>query len=95
MCSKNDSFVHIFWDTLKSMTEYQKKQFLIFAWGRTRTGNYYQPKMNFEPLEFNENNYIPVSHSTTFRMQVPRYPTTEDCREGLNIAISYFKVINY
>mmetsp|Transcript_30059 Transcript_30059/g.29300 ORF Transcript_30059/g.29300 Transcript_30059/m.29300 type:complete len:118 (-) Transcript_30059:71-424(-) len=94
-CAKSDAHIKHFWQAVESLSDYQRKQFMVFALGRPRLGNYFFPVLKIGSLEFNEYSYIPVANAYSFNLKIPKYPSYDECRDGLLIAISYFKVINY
>ncbi|CAF3035361.1 unnamed protein product [Rotaria sp. Silwood2] len=100
--SDNETTPHIvrFWSVLSEMfNEEQKKQFLIFVWGRSTLPNRdenFSTNLQISRLEITGNidDALPKSHTCGFGLDLPPYSTKEIMYERLNYAITYCSSID-
>ncbi|CAF3279595.1 unnamed protein product [Rotaria sp. Silwood2] len=95
--SLNENSPHIqrFWNVLSEMfNEEQKKQFLIFAWGRSTLpvrDEDFTTKFGINEYDLSSGEVdqaLPRSHTCFFTIDLPEYSTTEIMYERLNYAIT-------
>ena len=83
-----------FWDVLSSLVERDAEAFMRFVWGRSSL-----PSLDPFPVPFrlalfsqvapdrSPDDYLPVSHTCFFALDMPEYSTREVLREKLLYAI--------
>ncbi|CAM9103124.1 unnamed protein product, partial [Ectocarpus fasciculatus] len=97
-CNAHDQHVRNFWQVLEEFTEEEKAAFLKFTWGRSRLPlNAAAFAQRFKLQSFGKSpadNYLPVSHTCFFSLELPRYSTIEVMREKLRFAITHCLAID-
>jgi hypothetical protein len=93
-CSVGDPHVVWFWQLMRNeFTQEDLRAFLRFAWGRTRLplnkAGFSQPFkiQGFPRHAGGVDNYLPVSHTCFFSVELPRYSTKEILRQKLLYAV--------
>ena len=85
-----------FWRVMRELSPEQKRNFVRFAWGRSRLprgrwpvqANGQQVKFTIVPRRQHFSG-IPLSHTCFFLIELPEYPTLEALRRNLILAITY------
>ncbi|CAF1105332.1 unnamed protein product [Rotaria sordida] len=92
--NENSPHIQRFWNVLSEMfNEEQKKQFLIFVWGRSTLpvqDEDFTMKFGISEYYLSSNEVdkaLPRSHTCFFTIDLPEYSTTEIMYERLNYAI--------
>jgi hypothetical protein len=90
-CSANDEHVRNFWQVLEEFSQEERSMFLRFTWGRSRLPlNAQAFVQRFKLQSFPKSppdNYLPISHTCFFSLELPRYSTLDVMRERLRYAI--------
>lgn len=90
-CRSEDPHVHNFWEVLEGFSDEERSMFLRFCWGRSRL----PLRADAFPQRFKINgfnrtpadNYLPVSHTCFFSLELPPYSSVEVMRAKLTYAI--------
>ena len=85
-----------FWKAMRELTPEQKRNFVRFAWGRSRlprgkwpiNSSGAQVKFTIVPRKGHLTG-IPLSHTCFFLIELPEYPTLALLRKNLLLAITY------
>ena len=85
-----------FWKAMRELTPEQKRNFIRFAWGRSRlprgkwpiNSSGVQVKFTIVPRKGHLTG-IPLSHTCFFLIELPEYPTLALLRKNLLLAITY------
>lgn len=85
-----------FWKAMRELTPEQKRNFVRFAWGRSRLprgrwptqANGQQVKFTIVPRRGHKSG-IPLSHTCFFLIELPEYPDMSSLRRNLLLAITY------
>ena len=90
--SQGDDVIKWFWEVMRELNEEDKKAFLRFTWARNRLPlNKQGFKQRMKVLKMytsgNPDEYLPVSHTCFFQIELPRYTTKEILKEKLQYAI--------
>lgn len=90
-CSANDTHIRNFWQVLEEFSEEERAAFLKFTWGRSRLPlNAAAFSQRFKLQSFGKSpadNYLPVSHTCFFSLELPRYSSIDVMREKLRYAV--------
>ncbi|OQR91627.1 HECT E3 ubiquitin ligase, partial [Thraustotheca clavata] len=92
-CSATDVHVTWFWGVLEAYSQDARRAFLRFVWGRSRlprTLHEFQLGQRFKIQAFDRrpaDNYMPVSHTCFFSLELPRYTSREVLEARLTYAI--------
>ena len=85
-----------FWRAMKELTPEQRRNFVRFAWGRTRLPRGRWPTLaNGQPTRFTivprrgHTTGIPLSHTCFFTIELPEYTDYDTCKRMLVLACSY------
>ena len=96
-CAENAPHIGFFWEVLREMNTKEKSLYLKFVWGRSRlpAGKDFR-KMKIAGFHSagNVNNYLPVSHTCFFTIDLPSYTTKEAMRSKLLYAITHCTAID-
>jgi hypothetical protein len=95
--SSNDEHVKMFWEVLKEMTAKERSLFLRFVWGRSRlpAGQEFKKfKIHSLSRPGDPNNYLPVSHTCFFQLDLPRYTRKDIMKAKLLYAITHCQAID-
>lgn len=95
--SPNDEHVKMFWEVLKEMTAKERSLFLRFVWGRSRlpAGQEFKKfKIHSLSRPGDPNNYLPVSHTCFFQLDLPRYTRKDIMKAKLLYAITHCQAID-
>ena len=85
-----------FWRAMRELSPEQKRNFVRFAWGRSRLprgkwptqANGQQTKFTIVPRKGHFSG-IPLSHTCFFMIELPEYPTLALLKKNLLLAITY------
>jgi len=95
-CSLSDHSIQIFWDVVKhKMNNKERSRLLQFAWGRSRlpaNKQDFDKKMSILLLDHSDgdpNDYLPVSHTCFFQLDLPRYTDADVMYKKLVYAITH------
>jgi len=95
-CSLSDRSVQIFWDVVKhKMSNSERSKLLQFVWGRSRlpaNKQDFDKKMSILLLDHSggdPNDYLPVSHTCFFQLDLPKYTDANIMYNKLVYAITY------
>jgi E3 ubiquitin-protein ligase HERC2 len=96
-CEKDAPHVIMFWEVLREMTPQERTLFLRFVWGRSRlpAGRNFK-RFKITPLSKGSNvdNYLPVSHTCFFQLDLPAYSTKQIMHDKLVYAITHCQAID-
>jgi len=96
--SPSEPHIQYFWTVMKEFSPAERTLFLQFAWARSKfpisghtEARYF--KLQGPPPNSHENpdNYLPVSHTCFFSVNLPRYSSITVMREKLLYAITHCK----
>ena len=95
-CSLSDRTIQVFWDVVKhKMNNKERSRLLQFAWGRSRlpaNKQDFDKKMSILLLDHTDgdpNDYLPVSHTCFFQLDLPRYTDADIMYTKLVYAITH------
>ena len=94
---KTSQCVNFFWEVLREMTAQQRSMFLRFVWGRSRlpaSGEFRKFKLTRLNKAGNIDDYLPVSHTCFFQLDLPAYSSKEIMRDKLLYAITHCQAID-
>ena len=89
--------VGFFWEVLREFTPQQRSLFLRFVWGRSRlpaSGDFRKFKLTRLNKGGNIDDYLPVSHTCFFQLDLPAYSTKEIMKDKLLYAITHCQAID-
>jgi len=91
-CSATDPHIEFFWQVMEEdFTEEERSLFLRFVWGRSRlplNKSEFDRLFKIQVLSSSPpDNYLPVSHTCFFSIELPRYTSRQACLEKLRFAI--------
>jgi hypothetical protein len=89
--------VNFFWEVLREFAPQQRSLFLRFVWGRSRlpaSGEFRKFKLTKLNKGGNIDDYLPVSHTCFFQLDLPSYSTKEIMRDKLLYAITHCQAID-
>jgi len=95
--SENEEPIKLFWEVLTEMTPRERSLFLKFVWGRSRlpSGRDWR---HMKITKYNPpglvNNYMPISHTCFFTIDLPPYTTKDAMRQKLLYAITHCTAID-
>ena len=88
--------VKFFWRALRELTPEQRRNFVRFAWGRSRLPRGKWPlQANGQPVRFtvvpkrNVHHGIPLAHTCFFLIELPEYQDYDTCKRMLQLAVTY------
>jgi hypothetical protein len=96
-CALTDQHITYFWEVLKAFAPRERTLFLKFVWGRTKlpSGKDWR---HMKVTRLNPagpvNNYMPVSHTCFFTLDLPAYTTKEAMEQKLLYAITHCTAID-
>jgi len=96
-CGLSDQHIQYFWEVLKEFSQLERSLYLKFVWGRSRlpSGKDWR---HMKVTRYNPNgpvnNYMPVSHTCFFTLDLPAYTTKEAMRQKLLYAITHCTAID-
>lgn len=96
-CSINDAHIKLFWEVMKEMTTKEKSLYLKFVWGRSRLPagrDFRKMKIARYHAPGSVNNYLPVSHTCFFTIDLPQYTTKDAMKGKLLYAITHCTAID-
>ncbi|CAG9327548.1 unnamed protein product [Blepharisma stoltei] len=91
-CSINDPHISTFWEVLLEMTPKERSLYLKFVWGRSKLPSgkeWKHMKITRYLPQGPVNNYLPVSHTCFFSIELPAYTSKEVMREKMLYAITH------
>ena len=95
--NQNAQHVEWFWEVLREFTPKDRSLFLRFVWGRSRLpqGKDFT-RFTLTALHGgkNQDEYLPVSHTCFFQLDLPAYSRKEIMREKLLYAITHCRAID-
>ena len=94
--SKEDAVIVNFWEVFTEMNDEQRSAFLRFAWGRARlpaSGSFRQFQITRYSCE-NSDQYLPLSHTCFFTIDLPPYTTKEILKNKLMYSITHCQSID-
>lgn len=92
-CTRKDTHVNLFWEALRDFSNFEKSSFLKFVWGSSRlplTSASFTQKFRIERFRSRidvQDQYLPVSHTCFFSLELPYYSTLDVMKERLRYAI--------
>ena len=96
-CNENDQHIQFFWEVLREMDSKERSLFLKFVWGRSRLPSGRDWK-HMKITRYNPpgqvNNYMPITHTCFFTIDLPAYTTKEAMRKKLLYAITHCTAID-
>ena len=96
-CSVNDAHIKLFWEVMREMNTKEKSLFLKFVWGRSRLPagrDFRHMKITRYHTPGPVNNYLPISHTCFFTIDLPVYTTKEAMRNKVLYAITHCTAID-
>ena len=96
-CSLTDQHIINFWEVLKGFSARERTLFLKFVWGRTKLPagkDWRHMKVTRLQPAGPVNNYMPVSHTCFFTLDLPAYTTKEAMQQKLLYAITHCTAID-
>ena len=90
-CSEKEPFVQYFWQALEEFTDKERSAYLRFVWGRSRMPSYtekYSHEIHLMRAS-DPDNRLPVAHTCSFQLDLPKYSSVEKAKERLRIAIKW------
>jgi len=95
-CSLNDRTIQLFWDVVKhKMNNEERSKLLQFVWGRSRLPSNkkdFDKKMSILLLDHgvnDPNDYLPISHTCFFQLDLPKYTNIDVMHQKLIYAITH------
>jgi len=91
-CSATDAHILLFWEALTEMIPKERTLFLKFVWGRSKlpSGRDWR---HMKITRYNPpgvvNNYLPVSHTCFFTIDLPAYTNKETMKNKLLYAVTH------
>jgi len=89
--NEDDQNVRFFWDALREFTNEERSMFLRFTWGRSRLPLSAEAfPQRFKLQNFGKSpadNFLPVSHTCFFSLELPNYSSLEIMKTKLRYAI--------
>jgi hypothetical protein len=95
--SESDPQVKFFWEVLTEMSPKERSLFLRFVWGRSRlpSGKDFKNfSMTNKSVSGNPDQYLPVSHTCFFTLDLPPYTTKEVLHDKIVYAITHCQAID-
>lgn len=95
MYSASHEVIRFFWEVMATFTPEQKRNFLRYAWGRSRLPrgrwptNYRGQQVKFKIVPQNRDSGLPLAHTCFFTIELPKYKTKEALARSLMTAIEY------
>lgn len=90
-CRHDDQHVQYFWQALREFTPEERSMLIRFTWGRSRLPlNAASFPQRFKLQNYNRHpadNYLPISHTCFFSLELPAYSSLEVMKEKLRYAI--------
>ena len=96
-CGVNDAHIRLFWEVMREMNTKEKSLYLKFVWGRSRLPagrDFRHMKIDRYHAPGPVNNYLPVSHTCFFTIDLPVYTTKDAMRNKLLYAITHCTAID-
>ena len=96
-CTRNDPHINLFWEILREMNTKEKSLYLKFVWGRSRlpaSRDFRHMKITRYHTPGPVNNYLPISHTCFFTIDLPVYTTKEAMRNKILYAITHCTAID-
>ena len=96
-CGLSDQHIQYFWEVLKEFSQLERSLYLKFVWGRSRLPSGKEWR-HMKVTRYNPsgpvNNYLPVSHTCFFTLDLPAYTTKEAMRQKLLYAVTHCTAID-
>jgi hypothetical protein len=96
-CSASDRHIQFFWEILKEFTPRERSLYLRFVWGRSRL----PAGRDFRSMKITRynpsgpvDNYMPISHTCFFTIDIPAYTNKDSMRDKLLYAITHCQAID-
>ncbi|CAM9310758.1 unnamed protein product [Chrysoparadoxa australica] len=90
-CRKEDPHIAFFWQALKGFTTEEQALFLKFVWGRTRlplTASQFSQRFKLQSFSRTPpDDFLPISHTCFFSLELPAYSSLEVMRSRLLYAL--------
>jgi hypothetical protein len=99
-CLESDIHIKFFWNVFTNFSELEKSQFLKFVWGRSRLPlkeSEFESKFKITAMiksRSSPDNYLPVSHTCFFSIELPQYSSEEIMRQRIVYAITHCSSID-
>jgi hypothetical protein len=96
-CAVSDQHIVYFWEVLKAFAPRERTLFLKFVWGRTKLPSgkdWRHMKVTRLNPSGPVNNYMPISHTCFFTLDLPAYTTKEAMEQKLLYAITHCTAID-
>ena len=91
-CGLADQHIQYFWEVLREFSPKEKSLYLKFVWGRSRLPSgkdWRHMKVTRSNPNGPVNNYMPVSHTCFFTLDLPAYTTKDAMRNKLLYAVTH------
>lgn len=96
-CGLSDQHIQHFWEILKEFSQKERSLFLKFVWGRSRLPSGKDWK-HMKITRYNPNgpvnNFMPVTHTCFFTIDLPAYTNKESMKQKLLYAITHCTAID-
>jgi len=90
-CRAEDPHVRMFWRVLQQYTDDERSMFLRFCWGRSRLplrADAFPQRFKLQNFNrSNADNFLPVSHTCFFSLELPAYSSQDVMQQKLTYAI--------
>jgi E3 ubiquitin-protein ligase HERC2 len=87
----NSQNVRYFWEALQEFSNEERSMFLRFTWGRSRlplSADSFPQRFKLQQFDRSPaDNYLPVSHTCFFSLELPNYSTVDIMKNKLRYAI--------
>lgn len=95
--SNKDDIIIWFWEIFEELTNKERSQFIRFVYGRSRLPAGNKWIYSFKLVKAGNENFLPVSHTCFFQLDLPHYSTYEITKKNILTCINYgvIGVINY
>jgi len=100
-CSRRDPHIQLFWRMMhERLDDEEKCQFLRFVWGRSRlplSAEEFERKFKISRMpksESSPDDYLPISHTCFFSLDLPKYSTLDILHHKILYAITHCVAID-
>ena len=96
-CGLSDQHIQYFWEILKEFNQRERSLFLKFVWGRSRLPSgkdWRHMKVTRSNPNGPVNNFLPVSHTCFFTLDLPAYTTKDAMKTKILYAITHCTAID-
>jgi hypothetical protein len=95
-CNALDAHILAFWSVLTAFNHTERAQFLRFVWGRSRLppASKFKNRFTIDSSARRSPDSLPTSHTCSFVLELPRYPSVAIVRQKLLQAICLCSTID-